>query len=519
MNLWNGTCKAQACMPPIFAAMMNRALLFLFTATFTTLAIAQEAPRRTIEVHIAGAANDTIYLANYYGNKLFYNDTTVADAKGRAVFNSDRGYKAGVYAVVVPGPKYFEIIVNEPRIVLATDKSDLMGKLQVRESKENEVFSKYVITLNERRKEGDALRKQQEATEDPIAKGTLMAQLDELDRSVKAYQRDLIAQHKGLFAADLVRMSLAVELPEPRKEDGTLDSAAAYYQYRRHFWDHFDLSDDRIVRAPVYANKLEEYLTRTIPQTVDTIARLVDELVARTESSEEVFKYTVHTITHKFETSDIMGMDAMFVHMALTYYCPAPGRASRAFWMEDETLEKLCERARKMDPLTLGKAAKNLILTDTTEQRWIGFHDLPQEYVMIVFWDPHCGVCKKELPEIHKVYKEHLKDMGVEVFAVAKAVDEGLMRDWKKFIRENDLDWVNVGLTRNVYEQAKKDPRQFIPRHTTIESLNYAETYDVYSTPKMFVVDKERKIVAKQLTAEQVVDLVNKLREIERLKK
>jgi len=167
----------------------------------------------------------------------------------------------------------------------------------------------------------------------------------------------------------------------------------------------------------------------------------------------------------------------------------------------------------------LGKKATNLILTDSTETKWIGFHDLPQEYVVIVFWDPHCGVCKKELPQIYEAYKERLKGLDVEVFAVAKAVDAGLMKDWKKFIRENKLDWVNVALTPKVYEEAKKDPRQFIPKHTTIESLNYAETYDVYSTPKLFVVDGERKLVGKQLTAEQIGDLVEKLREIKAKKK
>jgi hypothetical protein len=112
-----------------------------------------------------------------------------------------------------------------------------------------------------------------------------------------------------------------------------------------------------------------------------------------------------------------------------------------------------------------------------------------------------------------EAYESTLKDLGVGVFCVAKAVDEGLFRDWKKFIREHGLDWVNVGLTKTVYEEAKKDARKFIPRHTTLESLNYADTYDVYSTPKLFLVDGERRFVGKQLTPEQIADLVGKLRE------
>ncbi|MFN3876159.1 MAG: TlpA family protein disulfide reductase, partial [Flavobacteriales bacterium] len=210
---------------------------------------------------------------------------------------------------------------------------------------------------------------------------------------------------------------------------------------------------------------------------------------------------------------DIMGMDAVFVHMALTYYCPKGGKPGRVDWMEADKLEKLCERARKQEPLTLGRKAPTLILTDTTEQRWINYAELPQEFVVVIFWDPHCGHCKKEMPEIHKVYKEKLKAMGIEVYAVAKATDESLFKDWKKFIREHGLDWVNVGLTKGVFEEAKKDARKFIPRYTTLESLNYADTWDVYSTPKLFVVDGERRFVGKSLSAEQIADLVTRLRE------
>jgi hypothetical protein len=95
---------------------------------------------------------------------------------------------------------------------------------------------------------------------------------------------------------------------------------------------------------------------------------------------------------------------------------------------------------------------------------------------------------------------------------VAKATDSTLFADWKKFIREHDMRWLNVGLTWHVYDEAKKNAAAFIPRLTTIESLNYADAWDVYSTPKLFLLDGERKIVGKQLTPDQMVDLIGVLR-------
>ena len=113
--------------------------------------------QRRLEFNIAGPAGDTVYLANCYGNRLYYADTCVADPKGRVVFNSKNGYKAGVYAVVIPGPKYFEMIVNEPEVIMNSDKADLHGKLMVKQSVENQLFTDYITLLNGTNKASEAL--------------------------------------------------------------------------------------------------------------------------------------------------------------------------------------------------------------------------------------------------------------------------------------------------------------------------------------------------------------------------
>ena len=497
-----------------FAAMCRTTTLaVLFSLVLPAMAQAQDAPKREIEATITGVGKDTIYLANYYGSKLYYADTAIADARGKAVFHSPKGYKAGLYAIVAPGPRFFQVVVNEPVIKLVTDTADLQKHLEVKVSKENQVFLDYLRYLEDKTKENDMLRAQLDKSQDPIGRNGIKAQMGDLDKAVKTYQNDLVANNPGTLVAALVKMSMAVELPEIRKADGSLDSAAQYYQYRAHYWDNVDLTDERIMRVPVFGTMCDEYIGRTVPQVPDTINALSDALINRTDGKNDVFKYMVNTITHKYETSDIMGMDAVFVHMALTYFCPNGATPGRVDWMPTDKLEKLCERAHKQAPLVLGKKAPYLCLTDTTEEKWINFYDLPQEYVAIIFWDPHCGHCKKELPEWATVYKEKMKALDIAVYCVAKAVDSTLMKDWKAFIRENQLDWVNVGLTPTVFEGAKKDPRKYIPKLTTIESLNYADTYDVYTTPKVFLVDGERKFRGKQLSPEQVVDLVTKLKE------
>jgi predicted membrane-bound dolichyl-phosphate-mannose-protein mannosyltransferase len=70
---------------------------------------------------------------------------------------------------------------------------------------------------------------------------------------------------------------------------------------------------------------------------------------------------------------------------------------------------------------------------------------------------------------------------------------------WKQFIREHHLGgWVNVYETeaqRKIVESAKKP--------------SYKQLYDVTQTPTLYLLDKNKKIIAKKLTMEQLDDLLD----------
>ena len=99
-----------------------------------------------------------------------------------------------------------------------------------------------------------------------------------------------------------------------------------------------------------------------------------------------------------------------------------------------------------------------------------------------------------------------MKDRNIEVFAVGKAVGEDFKK-WKDFIKEHKLSFINVALTEKLYSAAVKDARLFVPKYTTVEALNYQDTYDVYATPKVFVLDKDKKIIAKKVDIEKYEDI------------
>ena len=106
---------------------------------------------------------------------------------------------------------------------------------------------------------------------------------------------------------------------------------------------------------------------------------------------------------------------------------------------------------------------------------------------LLIFWDPDCGHCKKELPkikeEVYDLYAEH----GVKVVTVYTQVEE---EKWKKFLEEKDLtEWINL---YDPYNQS-----------------NFRNNYDIYSTPVLYVLDKDKKILAKRIGVEQLPDFLD----------
>ncbi|UTW66848.1 DUF4369 domain-containing protein [bacterium SCSIO 12643] len=90
---------------------------------------------------IDGIADTTMYLANYFGGKMYYNDTTVADANGVVRFKGKETKPGGIYAVIFPDNKtYFQVVINEEKIVMETTIQNPEANMIVKVSEENKAF-------------------------------------------------------------------------------------------------------------------------------------------------------------------------------------------------------------------------------------------------------------------------------------------------------------------------------------------------------------------------------------------
>ena len=144
----------------------------------------------------------------------------------------------------------------------------------------------------------------------------------------------------------------------------------------------------------------------------------------------------------------------------------------------------------------LGLPAPILILNDVNDKRF-ALHNVKAQYTFVAFWDPTCSHCKVEIPKLDSIYKASWKALDVKVVSVNINFKE--ISAWKNFIKEHQLeDWLNGYQTE---EDLNREVKEGKP--TTIRQL-----YDVYKTPTFYLLDKNKKIVAKNLSIEQFNDFL-----------
>ncbi|MEY5047397.1 MAG: hypothetical protein RLZZ175_756 [Bacteroidota bacterium] len=426
---------------------------------------------------------DTIYLANYYGDKQYLKDTALVDKSGSFIIDGKAKLDGGFYIIVLPKKKIFDLVItNEQKFSFETDTADLIKNMQFKDSKENLAFYEYLKYVGVKGQEVEVLKPQIKT--DSIA---TTQKLIAIDKEVSEYRKSFLTKYNGYFVAKAFKATDEVEVPEaPKLPSGVADSTFPYRYYKSHYFDNIDLNDDNMLRTPIFHNKFDRFMTKVIPQLPDSVIVEADRLIAKT-SNKEVFKYLVYYITNQAEQSKQMGMDAVFVHMYKKYYL-----SGRAYWVDTNTIKKIKERIEIVEPLLLGKKIPNAYLKDSLDN-YKELWKVNGNFTVVFFYDPNCGHCQKEAPKLYEFYQKNKKNVAVYAASIERKDD-----DWKKFIVKNKYtDWINVW-DKGVHTDFRK-------------------VFDVYSTPVIYVLDKDKKIIAKRLGVEQLQDFVDNYAKIHKI--
>jgi thiol-disulfide isomerase/thioredoxin len=461
---------------PLFFIFASTAFLHAQSAAKTS---AKKPQPLALKVHIDGLKGGECVFGFHYADKNSILDTAKVDANGWMEFKDTAAVPGGIYFIVLPGKKYFELILTDnQKFTVETDTIDLIGHMKITGNKENQYFYEYLNYLTAQQKQVEPIQAQIKRTKNKDSIAMLQKKTAAIDSTVKAYKRAYYkTKHPETFMAKvLAAMDEPDQIPyskSPRKADGTIDSTYNYWNFKNHYWDGMDFTDDRLMRTPVYANKMKFYMEKLTAPHPDSIMKSADWLIEKTRPSKELFKYTLSSLTVQYETSKVMGYDAIFVHIVDKYY-----KTNQATWVSEEQTTKIINRSNQIAYTLLGKTAVNLMMKDTAGRMQM-LQAVQAKYTIVIFWEPTCSHCKKELPLL-KTYYDSLRAAGVsiEVYAIRSDMDSV---NWKAYIKEHNLTWINV---------AARDAQE-------LATAKYY--YDVYSTPTMYITDEKKVIFGKRL--------------------
>ena len=444
-----------------------------------------------ISGEIKNIQDTTVILAYYFGGKQYASDTTDI-VNGKLVFSGKKVLDGGIYLLVLPDGKYFELIISEQHFSFVTDKNDLVASMQFKNSKENTAFYEYLNYITEKQKEVSPLKDKHTNAKSDFEKQKIQIEINKVDDDVRAYRNSFYKKYPDVFFSKIIRATTDIIIPEaPLDSIGKPKENFQFYYYKKHFWDNMDFSDVRMLRTPVFFNKMDQYLEKLTPKHPDSIIVSSDILIKKSRANKKIFQYVVSHITSTYERSKIMGMDAVFVDMVEKYYM-----TGECDWIDEKQLEKIIERANRISPNMIGKKPPNLVFKDTLD-RYHSLYHLSADYTLLFFYDPDCGHCNKVAPNV-KAVCDSLVGIGVDikVFAVTTEFD---VEKWKEFInKHNTRNWINVG------------DIQFDDEGNPVATSNWREQYDIHSTPVVYLLDQEKKIIAKRISDKQIVEIIER---------
>jgi hypothetical protein len=446
-----------------------------------------------INITLKPYKNSYVYLGYHYGKMKALADSVLLDENSKGAFKGKQPLPGGIYFVVSPRKEIlFELLIDkQQQFTITADSVGLPNSVVFTGSPDNAAFQHYTrfanttgMALNEVNKEYKTARNNKDSA-------VITARIKSLSDKMQRHRDSLTQkQPNSILSALLLAMKEPVVPPAAKHPKGKYDSAYAFFYFKSHFWDDVSFTDERLIRTPFFESKLIKYYKDLVSPNPDSITREVDHMLLYSRSNKEMYKFLLVHFVQKYVNPEYMGQDAVFVHLFEKYI-----NNGQAGFFTEQYKEYMTKRAYSLMANLIGQPAANMEMVDTLDKP-LPLYSVKSDMVVICFWDPTCSHCKEVVPKVDSIYNAKWKKQGVTVYGVM--VDGG-KELWKQFIHDKGLkNWLHV------YQLPSQHDAE-----TSAGKASYRQLYDVYQTPVLYLLDKDKRIVAKKLNYQQLDEVIN----------
>ncbi len=452
---------------------MRFLLSVVLIAIFSLTSNAQYKIEGTIEAYL----NKKLVLLEYFGDKHIFVDSTQTNGQGWFSFEMDEKDPAGLYSLAIGKTPLFNLIYNHENVSLKFEA----GKSALPEfifSIENLIYYDYLVQSQKySRKAGqvvDILRFYPETdsfyhyTEDYF---------QSLQLEFRAYSRRIIREYPGMYVTGIISSDKPVMIPE----EMNWNEYIAFMQ--SHYLDETDFSDTSLLNSNVFTGKAIDYLgfytlnngNKELQEQV--FIQAVDTILNKAIVNGKVYNFIMQYLIEGF---DMYGFDHVISYIAENYE-PA------GTCVDEDRKSELEKRMENLRRLAVGNIAPDIIIEGILGNK-TRLADINKDLTVIMFWASWCPHCNSMIPGLKELYHAP----GLPEFEILAISIDTSASDYNMALSMNTTPWIN---------------------YTEFKGWNStaAEDYSIYATPTMFLLDRNRKILARPVSVYDLKIALGKL--------
>ena len=215
-----------------------------------------------------------------------------------------------------------------------------------------------------------------------------------------------------------------------------------------HFWDGIEDFDGPTDENPILAAQIDFYFDKMVAPLPDSITLEISRLIEKTENNTDLRDFILWHLLERYHYPEYMSQDQVFVWLYDQYFSQLEIKD-----LNETNLALIQEKAERLRQLALFNVAPDIKLGDS-----IDLQSIENNFTVLFFYDHDCDLCQQEMQDLDSVVAQH--------------------PEITKLAIDMNTDDVQVDVLYDLY--------------------------DIETTPLIYVLDRDKRIIAKKIRARQI---------------
>lgn len=436
-----------------------------------------------LNITSSGIKADSVHFQSFNNGKDF-KDMLVVPFSNKVSFKMKENLEPGQYKVLADTNLLFDLLISDKKKQSINVQVSSDGRVIFENSVENTnclIYNMRTEKFNARR---EALNQQyiqakQTMPEYMLANiaQNLRTQDEAIVKEEAEYKEQVIAENPGTLLASIVKSSTHIQELPPNS-----DSRLILQYYTDHTFDFYSFEDERLLNTPVYAYHLREFCAMLLYMEPYTAGRQAAALLTKAQVSPKTYQVFFDWI------------EKTFGQQGTPYYNEPIYLAILKNALDYNQLDKEhtynCQREYKLHNQNM----EGSTITDFDVQWSDGSHSkltsVESDFILLYFQNPDCPECtmiRGYLAE-NKELNKAIENGKIKVVTIYFEHDKDL---WERYLKE------------------KADPK-YMHGWDYLGEIDNGNLYDLRAIPYMFLLDKDKKILKKDLIYSEVSEYLKR---------